>query len=52
MEHAQGVGHDALMTCNADVYHEVPLIIIILKVVLLPFDDDILYTDDCIQSFL
>ena len=32
------------------VYHKLSLIIIILKVaiVLLPFDNDILYTDDCI----
>ena len=28
------------------MHHEVPLIIIILNVVLLPFDDDMLYTDD------
>ena len=28
------------------MHHEAPLIIIILNVVLLPFDDDILYKDD------
>ena len=33
------------------VHHEVPLIIIILNVVLLPIDDDILCTDDFTQSF-
>ena len=33
------------------MHHEAPLIIIILNVVLLPFDDDILYTDDLIRLF-
>ena len=33
------------------VHHEVPLIIIILNVVLLPYDDDVLYKDDFTLSF-
>ena len=33
------------------VHHEAPLIIIILNVVLLPFDNDILYMDDFTRSF-
>ena len=40
----QGVG-------QSHVHHEALLIIIILNVVLLSFDDDILYKDDFIQSF-
>ena len=39
-----GVGQD-------HVHHKAPLIIIILNVVLLPFDDDILYKDDFTRSF-
>ena len=33
------------------VHHEAPLIIIILNVVLLPYDDDVLYKDDFTLSF-
>ena len=33
------------------MHHEVPLIIIILNVVLLPFDGDILYKDNFTRSF-
>ena len=33
------------------MHREVPLIIIILNVVLLPCDDDTLYKDDLTQSF-
>ena len=33
------------------MHHEEPLIIIILNVVLLPFDDDILYMEDFTRSF-
>ena len=33
------------------MHHEVPLIIIILNIVLLPFNDDILYTDDFTRLF-
>ena len=40
----QGVGQGHL-------HHEAPLIIIILNVVLLPFDDDILYKDYFARSF-
>ena len=40
----QGVG-------QGYVHHEVPLIIIILNVVLIPFDDDILYTDNLTRLF-
>ena len=33
------------------VHHKAPLIIIILNVVLLPYDDDVLYKDDFTLSF-
>ena len=34
------------------MHHEAPLIIIILNVVLLPYDDDVLYKDDLIYTII
>lgn len=36
---------------QGQVYHKVPLIIIVLNILLLPFDNDILYIDNCMRSF-
>ena len=36
---------------QGQVYHKVPLIIIVLNILLLPFDNDIFYIDNCIQTF-